>query len=177
MELMNPPQIELFLLDFFSRMKRYARNIFFVCLVCIGAGVGCGLVLMMQEDEIEMLIGGLIFAAPFVIPAIGSFLSLVCDRTVQDWKPYRMAVTHRQDVVWAYFITTQILISGAPVGKKRGIGFADRHGERCSLGLSRAQMETLQSVLPIWFPSATIGYSEEAEARFAKDPSSLCVES
>ncbi|MDP7034858.1 MAG: hypothetical protein QF752_10245 [Planctomycetota bacterium] len=172
---MNSPEMELFLLDFYSRMKRYARNIFVVCVFCIVAGSGVGLFLMIQEDDLEMLIGGLIFAAPFVIPAISSFLSLVRDRTIQDWKPYRMAVTHRQDVVWAYFITTQIVISGAPVGKKRGIGFADRHGKRCSLGLSKSRMEALQSVLPIWFPEATIGYSEELEARFAKDPASLYI--
>ena len=160
-------EIELFLVRFFGRIKRWAL---FVALIS-GAGValGTGITLV---GEGETRIGGLIAVAPFLIPLIGSSLTLARLRRIHDWGPYT-AVTRRGRIVWVYFVTQDVLVHGLKAAKRRGVVFCDVDGKRHNLAASKREIDRLRPLVARAFPHATIGWTRERDRRYSVRPRSL----
>lgn len=162
-------RIEDFLKTFHRRMFKIGRIVFIVC--CIGIGVGLGVMVAARDDE-QLAMGGIIMA-PFLLPLIANSVTWLRFRSLKNWPPYRLVMRRREEVVWVYFISTRIFVYFLPVAKKRGIALCGCDGKRVTLGLRRKAMEALAPTLAGAFPHATLGWTEEREAAFKKNPGGL----
>jgi hypothetical protein len=167
--IVKPESIEDFLKSFHGRMMKVGPIVSIVCYIGLGIGLA---VMVASRDDQQLVMGGIVMA-PFLLPLIGNSVTSLRFRSIDNWPPYRLVTRRREDVVWVYFISTKISVSGVPVGKSHQIALCGCDGKRITVGLHKTDMEALLPSLPSSFPHATLGWTEERETTFKKNPGGL----
>ena len=89
---------------------------------------------------------------------------------IQQNKIMRLLSHHREEIVWVYFVVTQVSPFGLLVKQRGFVAVCTSEGECLQLTGSLSELRAICQGLAILLPHATHGYTQEREQWFRANP-------